>query len=68
MTTSLTIGVIREEAADACMARISSYIFVKQWVVITHPCHNFNGGLTKWPLELGLDEYTLHEIIDTIIY
>ena len=31
----------------------SHYSHIRQWDVITHPCHNFNGGLTKPPLKLG---------------
>ena len=30
--------------------RIRNYIYVKQWDVIIHPWHNFNGGLSipRW--------------------
>ena len=32
---------------------ISNYIHAKQWDAITHPCHTFNCGLVKPPLQLG---------------
>ena len=35
-------------------------INVNQWDVITNPCHNFNGGLTKPPLKIG---HGLHPIL-----
>ena len=33
--------------------RVSIYIHATQWNVITHPCPNFNSGLTKPPLKFG---------------
>ena len=34
-------------------ACISNYIYIKWWIVITHPCPNFNGTLPKLILKLG---------------
>ena len=38
---------------------ISNYISGFMWSVITHPCSNFNGSLSKLPLRLG-HEWVLH--------
>ena len=38
------------------MIRISDYIHTVLWDVIINPCDNFNGGLTKPPLILGMDD------------
>ena len=37
-------------------AWIGSYIYSFIWDVVTHPCRNFNGGLPKPPLKLGMGE------------
>ena len=53
--TEISLTIIR------IMAWISKCIDVKQRDIITHPCHNFNGGVITPPLKLG-HGWELHTI------
>ena len=46
----------------------SNYFRVKQWYVITHPCHKFNGSLVKPPLKLKAwpSNYTPYKTISSM--
>ena len=44
-------------------AWISDYTNGFMWDVITHPCPNFNGALSKPSLELGVRNYNVHPIL-----